>query len=119
MGHPSNEPLNCRRVSFYHGPINNNHALISPQIDPMPVPNESQLAAAIAHRVAHPTASIRTVATLFGVSRSTLARRLQDGLPSAIAHAHEQLLSLKQEDLLAEWILQLEKHGYAPGPRII
>ena len=85
----------------------------------MPAVNESQILAALQHLVEHPKTSIRQVASLFNVSRSTLSRRLLDGLSRTTAQAHRQLLSPVQESLLVDWVLQLEQDGHAPTPATI
>lgn len=85
----------------------------------MPAINEPHVSAALQHLLDNPKCSIREAAGLFAVSRSTLARRLCDGLPRTTAHAHRQLLSSIQETMLVDWVLQLEADGHAPTPATI
>src|SRR5665213_2091485 len=58
--------------------------------------------------------SIRAAAKAHDVHRSTLTRRMQ-GIPSKkIARQEQQLLSGQQEELLVNWIIDLDRTGHAP-----
>lgn len=58
--------------------------------------------------------SIRAVEKKYGVSKSTLLRRLDGGVSRRIARSAQQLLTLEQEQSLITWILTLESEGHAP-----
>ncbi|KAI5193410.1 hypothetical protein E4T38_09964, partial [Aureobasidium subglaciale] len=49
------------------------------------------------------------------VSERTLRRRRDGILDRRTAHAHEQRLSPRQEDLLVRWILEQEAQGFPPS----
>jgi len=53
-------------------------------------------------------ASQRSIAASNDVDYTTLSRRLKGQLPRSIAHQHRQLLSSEQEELLKQWIIDLE-----------
>jgi helix-turn-helix, Psq domain/Tc5 transposase DNA-binding domain len=82
----------------------------------MPSQIEIQLAAALQHVKTTPDCSIRAAAKLYNVNRSTLTRHLHDGLSRQEGQAVKQLLTSKQEDMLVQWILQLEEEGHARIP---
>ncbi len=58
--------------------------------------------------------SIRAVEKKYGVSKSTLLRRLDGGVSRRIARNAQQLLTIEQEQSLITWILTLESEGHAP-----
>jgi Tc5 transposase DNA-binding domain/helix-turn-helix, Psq domain len=58
--------------------------------------------------------SIRAAAAVYSIPRTTLDRRLNDGLTRRESHSFQQLLSIEQEKRLVQWILDLEKQGHAP-----
>jgi hypothetical protein len=58
--------------------------------------------------------SIRAAAAVYSIPRTTLDRRLNDGLTRRESHSFQQLLSIEHEKRLVQWILDLEKQGHAP-----
>jgi hypothetical protein len=58
--------------------------------------------------------SVRATALAHGVDRTTLVRRLNEGLQPNQGHASQQLLSPRQEDMLITWVLEQERPGHAP-----
>ena len=59
--------------------------------------------------------TIRAAAAANDVNRMTLSRRLQGGTSRAIARETQQLLSNQQEQMLVQWILDLEAQGHPPS----
>ena len=59
--------------------------------------------------------SIRAAAHAYNVNYRTLARRAQGGISKREARVEQQLLSEAQEEMLAQWILDLEQAGNAPN----
>jgi len=59
--------------------------------------------------------TIRAAAAANDVSHMTLSRRLQGGTSRAIARETQQLLSNQQEQMLVQWILDLEAQGHPPS----
>jgi len=62
-------------------------------------------------------ASIRATSRAWGIPLTTLARRIRGGVGRRQGQADTQLLTPKQEDMLAEWVLEQEKLGHAPTHR--
>jgi hypothetical protein len=62
-----------------------------------------------------PNVSIRRVAKSFGIPEATLRRRRAGGLDRRSSHAHCRRMSPKQEDILVDWIIDLDKKGFAPN----
>jgi Tc5 transposase DNA-binding domain len=60
-------------------------------------------------------ASIRAAAAAHCLSHATLARRLNDGRSCHTGHEPQQLLSTIQEDIVIQWVLNLERQGHAPS----
>jgi hypothetical protein len=58
--------------------------------------------------------SIRATALAYDVNRSTLTRRLDGGFTRSQGHSKQQLLSIRQEEMLIIWILEQERLGHAP-----
>jgi hypothetical protein len=81
----------------------------------MSISREQQLTDAVRSLSTNPNTSIRAIATSYGVSRDTLARRARGGLSHAQAHQTSLLLSSEQEELLVRWILDLERAGHPPN----
>ncbi|KEQ90155.1 hypothetical protein AUEXF2481DRAFT_57885, partial [Aureobasidium subglaciale EXF-2481] len=59
--------------------------------------------------------SLRAAGRAHNVSERTLRRRRDGILDRRTAHAHEQRLSPRQEDLLVRWILEQEAQGFPPS----
>jgi hypothetical protein len=59
--------------------------------------------------------SQRAAAKAWGVPRSTLQDRLDGRQPRAIAHQHQQRLSLEQEEFLVDWILDEDSRAQPPS----
>jgi Tc5 transposase DNA-binding domain len=59
--------------------------------------------------------SIRAAAAAHCLSHATLTRRLNDGRSCHTSHEPQQLLSTLQEDMIVQWVLNLERQGYAPS----
>jgi DDE superfamily endonuclease/Tc5 transposase DNA-binding domain/helix-turn-helix, Psq domain len=79
----------------------------------MPHTNEAAIEAAVDALSSGRATSIRATATLYGISRVTLTRRL-DGTPTrSIARQSQYLLSQGQEEALLKWIIELEAIGHA------
>lgn len=57
--------------------------------------------------------SIRATALAWDVNRSTLTRRLNGGVSRSEGHAKQQILSITQERMLVNWILEQERLGHA------
>src|ERR1700761_2016390 len=70
---------------------------------------------AINHCQLNPDASIRSVAGLFGVNRSTLSRHLIRPTSPVSGHEMSQRLSNLQERFLVDWIKEEDARGYAPS----
>jgi len=79
----------------------------------MPHTNEAAIQAAIDAFSASSTPSLRAIATLFGVNRNTLQRRLCGRPTRSEARQSQLLLSPAQEQALLKWILELEAVGHA------
>ena len=58
--------------------------------------------------------SIRVTALAWDVNRSTLTRRLNENVSYSEGHVKQQLLSITQEKMLVNWILEQECLGHAP-----
>jgi hypothetical protein len=80
----------------------------------MPAVDESVVREALSDLTASRITSLRAAEAAYGVSRRTLARRVDGGLSRSKSHAHQQALSPTQEDSLVQWILDLERQGCAP-----
>lgn len=59
----------------------------------------------------------KAAALACGLSVSTLRRRALGGRTLALAHQHEQLLTVDQEQWMVEWILRQDRAGFAPTHR--
>lgn len=77
--------------------------------------NEQKIQQALDDLDAQKFPSLRAVAKAHDIDHSTLTRRSKGGISKQEARSTQQLLSLHQENLLAQWILDLEAGGYAPG----
>ncbi|PWW73740.1 hypothetical protein C7212DRAFT_29442, partial [Tuber magnatum] len=51
----------------------------------------------------------------YGISRTTLQSRQAGRSSAQTGHHYQQRLSLEQERILCDWILELEVCGYAPS----
>jgi Tc5 transposase DNA-binding domain len=58
--------------------------------------------------------SIRAAAAAHCLSHAILSRRLNEGKSRSAGHKTRQLLSSTQEDMLVQWVLNLERQGYTP-----
>lgn len=58
--------------------------------------------------------STRAAAAAHGLSHATLTRRLREGKSRGAGHEFQQLLSSTQEDMVVQWVLDLERQGHAP-----
>ena len=67
----------------------------------------------------NPELSFRALKNHHTVSSRTLKRRLAGRQSRAIARESQQLLSIKQERLLANWILVLETEGHTPTHKTV
>lgn len=83
----------------------------------MPQIDASAIAGAIADLVTERSHSIRAAGASIGVDRKTLGGRIEGGLSRRNSHFNQQVLTPIQEELLGQWILQLETQGYAPTPK--
>jgi Tc5 transposase DNA-binding domain len=66
--------------------------------------------------------SLRAAAAAYSLNYTTLANRRREGLNRRReglnrreSHSNQQILSPEQEDRLIQWILNLERQGYAPA----
>jgi hypothetical protein len=59
--------------------------------------------------------SVRAASKAWGVPRSTLQGRLAGRQSHAIAHQHQQRLSLEQEEDLVKWILDQDLRDQPPS----
>jgi len=75
---------------------------------------ETRIQQAISDYETRRYATIRAAAAANDVDRKTLGRRLQGGFSRPIARETQQLLSNQQEQMLKQWILDLEAQGHAP-----
>lgn len=80
----------------------------------MDTPFEVRIAAAMEELIGPEKPSFRAMEKKYDVSRRTLARRLEGGISTRIAHHSQQLLAIEQEKELVQWILTLEAEGHAP-----
>jgi len=58
--------------------------------------------------------TVRTAARHYEVPRETFHRRMRGSLPRADKTPNRQKLSVQEEEVLKEWILDLDLRGYAP-----
>jgi helix-turn-helix, Psq domain len=58
--------------------------------------------------------TVRTAARHYEVPRETLHRRMRGTLPRADKTPNRQKLSVQEEEVLKEWVLDLDSRGYAP-----
>ena len=58
--------------------------------------------------------SATRAAVKFGVSKSTLLRRLRGGKTRSVSHQHQQLLTAAEEKALCNWISRLNDRGFPP-----
>jgi len=65
---------------------------------------EERMTLAIAHLRAHPDQSIRQVAKIFQLPRTTLQHRLRGRISSQVISQAQQKLSVIKEDSLIKWI---------------
>jgi Tc5 transposase DNA-binding domain/helix-turn-helix, Psq domain len=79
----------------------------------MPAINEEAMQAAIDALWSGEANSIRAAATLFGVNRATIARRINGRPTRPQARQSQYLLSEAQEGDLVKWILEMEAIGHA------
>lgn len=76
---------------------------------------EAVIGTALKHLDENPNASLRAVAKAHNLPRSTLQSRRKGVRNYRIAHEAEQRLSIKQEEHLAQWILEQDSNGYPPS----
>jgi hypothetical protein len=76
--------------------------------------DESVVKEALADLTASRITSLRAAEATYGVSRFTLARRVNGVLSRPKSHAHQQTLTPTQENSLVQWILDLDRQGYTP-----
>lgn len=58
--------------------------------------------------------SVRRVAQLYDVPRSTLRGRLKGRLPPSTINVRKRKLSPTEEESLVQWILDLDQRGFPP-----
>lgn len=75
---------------------------------------ETRLQQAIQGFLSRQYTSIRAAAAANDVDHTTVSRRLKGQVPRGLARESQQLLSNQQEELLKQWILDLETQGHAP-----
>jgi hypothetical protein len=63
----------------------------------------------------HEFPSIRATARAHVVSESTLRSRINGTTNRRAAHAHEQRLSIQQQEFFVDWILEQETQGFPPS----
>ena len=80
---------------------------------------EERINAALSDLDRNPELSLRQLEKLYSVSSRTLKRRLAGGQSRTNTRESQQLLSIKQERLLADWILKLETEGHAPTHKTV
>jgi Tc5 transposase DNA-binding domain/helix-turn-helix, Psq domain len=78
----------------------------------MPSINEAAVRDALEALSSGQLVSIRAAATLYGVSRTTLSRRMNDGRTRSEARNFQLFLSPEQEQTLKRWILEKEATGH-------
>ena len=59
--------------------------------------------------------SVRACAKAYGLNESSLRTRLKNGENKSTSHAYQQLLTPAQEQMLVQWILDLDSQGHAPS----
>jgi hypothetical protein len=57
---------------------------------------------------------IHVIALAYDVNRSTLTQRFDGGFTHNQGHSKQQLLSIRQEEMLIIWILEQEHLRHAP-----
>lgn len=62
-----------------------------------------------------PNVSIRGVAKSFGIPEATLRRRRAGGLDRRSSHLSCRRMSPTQEEILVDWIIDMDKKGFAPN----
>lgn len=77
-------------------------------------PKEQRILEAVKWYNQSSNASIRSTAKRFGLSRTTLDRRLKNGLSRELANQRLQKLTARQEHALADWIAAQDRLGAAP-----
>ncbi|KAJ5887467.1 hypothetical protein N7495_007508 [Penicillium taxi] len=78
-------------------------------------PNEHQISLAISDLKSGQISSVKAAAIAYGVSRSTLTRRMNGSLSRRDAHSNQQRLSPGQEEFLVKWILERDSQGFPPS----
>jgi hypothetical protein len=77
-------------------------------------PKEAAIQSAIADLESGVFTSQRQAANAYNISPSTLRGRLAGQQPHATAHQHQQRLTPKQENFVAEWILDKDSRAQPP-----
>jgi Tc5 transposase DNA-binding domain len=108
MGHPSYGPLSTSppmQLHLYNTP---------PIACTMPSELDQAVYTASKDLSTRKYTSIRAAAAAHGLSRTTLTRRLNEGQSCHTGHESQQVLSSLQENMLMQWILDLERQEHAP-----
>lgn len=63
----------------------------------------------------HEYPSIRACAKVFGLNESSFRTRLKNGTNLSTSYVDQQILTLTQEQMLVQWILDLDSQGHAPS----
>ncbi|RFU33252.1 hypothetical protein B7463_g3062, partial [Scytalidium lignicola] len=63
----------------------------------------------------HEYPSVRACAKAYGLNESSLRTRLRNGENKSTSHAYQQLLIPAQEQMLVQWILDLDSQGHTPS----
>jgi hypothetical protein len=80
---------------------------------------EGQILLALQHLKTDQSQSLRKAAGAFEVSRKTLGRR-RDGIPSRRdSVANSRSLTLLEEEVIIQHILDLDSRGFSPTPRVV
>ncbi|KAK7177393.1 transposase [Paraphaeosphaeria sporulosa] len=76
---------------------------------------EASIQAAIADINSGVFKSQRAAALAYNLPQSTISTRINGRTPRPAAHQHQQRLSPKQEEFLADWIIDQDNKGYPPS----
>lgn len=76
---------------------------------------EAQIGLAIAAIQENPTLSVREAGRIYHVSHDTIQRRMAGILPKAGTHAATSKLTTMEEDVIIQYILDLDSRGFLPS----
>lgn len=79
------------------------------------MPNEQDITEALSACERGDFDTLKEAALAYDVPYSTLTARARGRSTRGQAHVHQQLLTLEQEELLVEWIIDLDMYGSAPN----